>query len=384
MRILIHDVPAFIESLNVVKKFASFNHTPVGFFYDAKDKAIYFTVGYPVADRVYFYCRHATLFGDDGADGPNIMFNLGDVEAPLKKLKGNTIVIETIKNHKNGGDRIQFESGKMKFDVLASDHIDLEFPDRKKFYWSILDQSINEAIYKAFDFASTDAGRDNLNGVYLNNKKDNGLRVEATDGHRLYVNTMKDEFLPKSCDGLFIPTQCKDCLETILKKKPNRQKNLFVGTADDMAMVSVGDYHIVIVSDIRSGSRYPNFDQVANPNEEGLMSANVSCSEMKEAIDQVSTFTGRTNGVLFKISEDNMIIDATDGTRAGSYTIDRIDADPFISVKFNMNYKYVNDALDTLGKDAKVRIKAKDSLAPTYWMNIQDEEEYIVIMPMRL
>lgn len=381
MRILIHDVPAFIESLNVVKKFASFNHTPVGFFYDAKDKAIYFTVGYPAADRVYFHCRHAVL---EDESGPNIMFNLGDVEAPLKKLKGNHILIETVKNHKNGGDRIQFESGRMKFDVIASDHIELEFPSRANFYWSILDKQINEAIYKAFDFASKDVARNNLNGIFLNNKKDNGLRVESTDGHRLYVNTLKDEFLPKNSNGLFIPETSKECLEAILKKKPNRQKDLYIGLADDMAMIGVGDYYIVTVSELRDGSRYPSFDQVANPNEEGLAYANVPCSEMKEAIDQVSTFTGRTNGITFKINEGSMSLDATDGSRAGSYTIDRLDTDYDVNVKFNMNYKYVNDALDTLGKDATVRIKAKDSLAPTYWMNIQDEEEYIVIMPMRL
>jgi DNA polymerase III sliding clamp (beta) subunit (PCNA family) len=380
MRILIHDVAAFVDSLNVVKKFVDTKLTPVGFFYEPKDKAIYFTVGFPESDRVYFHCRHAVL---EDESGPNIMFDLGHVEAPLKKLKGNHILIETVSNHKNGGDRIQFESGKMKFDVLASDHIELQFPDRKKFYWSILDKQINEAIYRAFDFASKDITRNTFNGIFLNNKKDNGLRVEATDGHRLYVNTLKDEFLPKNCKGLFIPETSKTCLEAILKKKPNRQKDLFIGLADDMAMIGLGDYYIVTISELRDGNCYPSFDQVANPNEEGLVSANVPCSELKEAIDQVSTFVGKTNGITFKINEGSMNLDATDGSRAGSYTIDRLDAD-VANVKFIINYKYVNDALDTLGKDTIINIKAKDSLAPTYWMNVQDEEEYIVIMPMRM
>ena len=175
-----------------------------------------------------------------------------------------------------------------------------------------------------------------------------------------------------------------------------------------MQIINIGDYYLVQTSADRH--RFPDIDQVFDINSDSLREVHVNASHIDEALDQLAPFTPSTNQIVWhlalpiidslpKLKNPVLTISAADGgDRKADYEIEELDwkyAENGHSyerrgqMKFGMNYKYIQDALDTLGKKNSICIRAEElngkrNDGPTYWFTSDNQEEAIIIMPMRI
>lgn len=226
----------------------------------------------------------------------------------------------------------------------------------------------------AFAMAQQDV-RYYLNGMLLELDQ-NGLKLVATDGHRLALCEYKASLNVSSEKQLIIPR--KGVLE---------MARLLSSSGDDSATVKLSQNHIRIeTKDLTFTSKlidgkFPDYNRVIPV--DGNKTLTVNRESLKQSLHRIAILSNeKYRGIRLTLSENNLSIQANNP--------DQEEAQEEISVDFNepeieigFNVTYLLDVLAAVDSE-DVKIKLKDSNSSCIVTSSDEDQFRYVVMPMRL
>jgi len=232
-------------------------------------------------------------------------------------------------------------------------------------------QALARAIAGVSFAISTEETRYYLNGIYVHPAVD-GIKLVATDGHRLSKQFIRADDVPQGMPGIIIP---KKTVETVAKYLP-KDGNVTLQLSDAKIRMIIGD--MVLLSKLIDGT-FPDYQRVIPSHEKFV---EVEGKQFAAAIGRVSTVSSNGRGIKLAFA-DNTLKLAVNNPDAGNAE-DEVQFTGQIEIETGFNGKYMVDALDQLG-EGTVQILLGDAGSPAIFRADGDHaENLIVLMPMRV
>ena len=236
--------------------------------------------------------------------------------------------------------------------------------------------TLKEMIKKTIFSISTEASRQNLNGVFFETQPDTAmLRLTATDGRRL-ARIERPGIFPTPVEMRMIVPQK---VLTELTHSLADEGLVTITFSDSQVFFMFND--LIYASNVIA-SEFPNCNQVIPKKQD--KSLKVEREAFTSALNRSSLLTDekQNNQVRFLFSPEHAVI-SVNNADAGSYR-DEINIEyegEEIEIAFNV--KYLKDYLKELTADT-LKIELSTSLSPATLL-VEDDGNYIsVIMPMKL
>ena len=282
------------------------------------------------------------------------------------------------------GDEIEMDVGEREVTTLRSGgaHFKLngitadDFPPIPTFEaarsFSISRRILKHMLIRTVYAASTDAGRQVLNGVLLSFKAGK-LTVVATDGRRLALVEQEVEF-PESAEA-DIPVPVKTVNE-LIRSLGDEDAPLQIAATANQVSFDAGD--VVISSKIIEGT-YPNYRQVIPSKSE--IHLTIQREALLNAVRRVALLTSdQSYSVKLTFGKKKLEIQASTpevGEAREQVELDYKGKD--ITVSFNPDF--LTEPLKNLVSDS-IQFHLTDDMSPGV---IQSEDPFLyVIMPLRL
>jgi DNA polymerase-3 subunit beta len=276
-----------------------------------------------------------------------------------------------------GQDQVSIvcERARFKMFGLPSDN----FPEVKDFncILSSFPASLLQTFISRTVFAITnEESRYALNGAKLELSA-NGIRMVATDGHRLSFIEKRGSFLEKDKVDVIIP---KKTLMELAKLSSETEESIEFGKDDNHLFFRIGDR--LLVSRILSG-QFPNYELVLPKDNRNQVI--VDSERIAGAIKRVALMADeRSHAIKFDIEKGQVSItsQASDLGEAGETLPVEYDKD---AISAGFNAQYLQDFLGAIpGGDIIFEFKDGSSQAQ---LRPKQDDEYdfrYVVMPMRL
>lgn len=274
-------------------------------------------------------------------------------------------------------DHVQLISGRSRFTLASLPPKDFQRIDDIKplLSFSLPQQDLKQLIDKtAFAMAQQDV-RYYLNGLLLELSKQ-GLRIVATDGHRLALSEYHGDLTINLDKQIIIPR--KGVLELA---------RLLDAHSSELISLNVGQNHIRVESDdliftskLIDG-KYPDYNRVIPLDGNKIMTVNRAV--LKSALQRISILSNeKYRGIRMIFSENNLLIQANNP--------DHEEAEEEINVNYTespieigFNVTYLLDVFSVLDSE-EIQIKLKDSNSSCIIASTESEDFRYVVMPMRL
>ena len=305
----------------------------------------------------------------------------GSLTVPGKKLFEMVKEMEAgeLKLLKKEGNHLEVRSGKAVFNIVglpAEEYPSFpSYEDRLFFFLSskVISRMIEKTIYAV----STDEIRYTLNGIFIE-KKDDELRMVATDGHRLSLMNYKDPSLKdvEIGKGVIIP-----------RKGAGELKKLIEGSSDDL-MVNITDNNGVFkVGNTLLAIRmiegdFPDYKQVIPA--KGEREVKVNRELLIKALRRVAVLSSeKSRGVKVSVTKGQLdVFTANPDIGEASESIDAEFSGEEIVIGFNA--RYLIETLNSINEET-VKIEINDEFGPVKIGGLKDGGEHIsIVMPMRL
>lgn len=270
--------------------------------------------------------------------------------------------------------------GKIVFNLAGQ--AEEEFPpieiDSKIKFLEINAKSINELIRNTVYASSNDETRETLQGVLLEKKK-KGLRMVATDGHRLALadRTFSDneELIMKG--SVVIPQKGAREIKRLIEEMEKEEK-IKIGLGEKSVVV-VGGEETMVVRLIEG--EFPNYKKVIpNDNKNRMV---VKTKELIESLRRVSLVTEEdTRAVRFVVKSGELTILSKKiglGDAREERKVDYKGED----MEIGLNGRYLLDILNVMGGD-EVVLEMMDEKTPILIKGEGKDHTIAVIMPMML
>lgn len=293
----------------------------------------------------------------------------------IKELPNELIHIKTLENH-----WLSIKCGKSDFKIVGMSAE--EFPtipvNKDGISYAEEGDALLSMIEHTVFAMSTDETRYNLNGIFMQKTSiggKDGVRMVATDGHRLSLTERTSKSKWKLGKGVIIPR--KGILE--LKKLLDAYEGDFSFTVDEKNISVIKDNVCLVVRLIEG--QFPPYEQVVPKDNKRI--ATVDRENIVKALRRVSLLASdKTKGVKFSFSPGHIEV-STSNPDYGEAT-EELDASykgETFSIGFNARY-----FLDVLGvlEDEKVVLELKDDVSPCLIRSEFDKGLLNVIMPMRM
>lgn len=302
----------------------------------------------------------------------------GEVTVPARKL------VDICKSLPEGSD-IEFSvkdgkaivrSGRSRFSLSTLEARD--FPNVEDSIGthkiSLLQGQLRRLIERtSFAMAQQDV-RYYLNGMLWELKPDL-LRVVATDGHRLAMCTLENDFSVEEAKQVILPR--KGVLELA---------RLLQDDAGEVALV-IGNNHIrattsefTFTSKLVDG-KFPDYDRVLPKNPEKAVIG--SRSELRQAFARTAILSNeKYRGVRLMLSNDNLEIVANNPEQEEAEETVSVNYQGE-SVEIGFNVSYLLDVLGVLSGE-NIRMSLSDPNSSALLEESEDGDSLYVVMPMRL
>ena len=207
--------------------------------------------------------------------------------------------------------------------------------------------------------------------------EENGLRVVATDGHRL-SNLLKKNIKYDKVEQYIIPERAVSVLQKVLDSKDVKiymSKTHMSFALNDMELIT----RLI-------GQKYPDYQSVIPLENE--FELKLKTKELHNAIKRMMLFsTSNTRRVKFSVSKDNLEISAEDLDlgASGNESIDCKYSGDAIEIGFNS--AYVNDILNHLDDEEEIIFKLHSPTKAVIVVPVKEkenEELMMLLMPVRL
>jgi len=234
---------------------------------------------------------------------------------------------------------------------------------------------LSEMIRKTVFAVSTDDTRSNLAGVYLEPNADgDGLRMVATDGHRL---AMIDRQVAggKLEAGIILP---RKGLAEVGKMLPEETGSVTLTMVGNEAQIEIGD---ALLSMRLVEGTFPDYRRVIP--DETPREVCADRDDLLRTLRRVSILSSeRARGVRFKLLEGALEV-STNNPDMGEAT-EQLPIDySGDSIEVGFNSKYLLDVLGVFEEGCVVEIGLGDELSPGV-IRGTDKQYCYVVMPMRI
>lgn len=291
----------------------------------------------------------------------------------VRSLPEQTVTLKSTANH-----HVEITCGKVKYRVLGMPPEN--FPSLPKFadvpFFVIDPKTFREMIEKSVYATSTDETRYNLTGVYCEAiVGTDGLRMVATDGHRLSLVERPTPSKPVMRDAVIIPR--KGLLEA-KKLLDGAEGEARLGIVDNSAVFEKAD--VTLTVRLVDG-KFPDYQQVIPT--ASAKRVVIERHALLAALKRVSLLSpDKSQGVRIDLLPEAIAV-SSNNPDAGEA---REEVDAEVSgdaMKIGLNFRYVTDALAVL-TDEKVTLELTDELSPVVVLGVGSEGFRAVIMPQRI
>lgn len=273
---------------------------------------------------------------------------------------------------------IEITCGKVKYRVvgLPSDG----FPNLPSFdgveMFPLESEILRDMIEKTLYAVSTDETRYNLTGVYCEPVPDGaGLRMVATDGHRLSLVERPMKQAPALEGGVIIPRKGLIEVKKLLEDKDGEAR---LGYVDSSAVFEKGG--VTLTMRLVDG-RFPDYQQVIPSalNRDVVLDR----QQFHDALRRTSLLsTDKAQGVKFELEANRLQVSANnpDLGEAREEIEVGFDGEP---LTIGFNFRYLLDVLGVLD-EPEIVLSLSDELSPGVITGRGSEGYKAVIMPMRI
>lgn len=273
---------------------------------------------------------------------------------------------------------VEITCGKVKYRLvgLAAE----SFPALPTFddvsFFTLEPKSFRQMIDKTLYAVSTDETRYNLTGVYCETMQSPpGLRMVATDGHRLAIVERATDEAPAMAEGVIIPRKGMQELRKLLDDGdlPGR-----LGFVENSAVFEKGD--VSLTMRLVDG-RFPDYQQVIPQSH--TRDLKVSRQALHQALRRTSILApDKAQGVRLDLQPGLLSLTANNPDLGEAREEIEVDysGEP---LKIGFNFRYLMDVLGTL-QDDEVLFELTDELSPGVLRSADSSDYRAVVMPMRI
>jgi DNA polymerase III subunit beta len=266
------------------------------------------------------------------------------------------------------------DRSRFKMPGLTKDN----FPEIKTFdgtFWSFPSDVIRTFISRTIFAITTEESRYALNGakVEISGK---GIRMVATDGHRLSFIEKQGEFGDAK-------------LDVLIPKKTLAELARLCGETDDTVEIASGDNHLffkvgrrLLASRTLTG-QFPNYELVLPKDNKNRVV--VENSQVSSAIKRVAMMADdRSHAVKFDVNDGQIKITSQSADQGEAEEVLPVEY-PGPSITAGFNAQYLLDFFNVI-QDGDVIFEFKDGNSATELKSSKDSDYNLryIIMPMRL
>lgn len=237
-------------------------------------------------------------------------------------------------------------------------------------------QILKEMIDKTIFSVSNDETRYHLNGVFFEMNPNTGLKMVATDGHRLsLINKTAPDLKTSVSQGVIIP-----------RKGLNEIKKILEGVDSTVDIAIEGSQFIlkhgsaVLMIRLIEG-KYPNYQQFIP--QKLKQKVNVNKDAFLTSLKRVSLLANqKSKAVVINLSNGKMEISSNNpelGDAKEELEVDYTGND----MKIGFNAKFITDVLVSIDNDS-IDVELNDNLSPGLLKPHNDSSYTCVVMPMRI
>ena len=286
---------------------------------------------------------------------------------------------EATVNLKQAGNQwVEITCGKVKYRVvgMAAE----SFPSLPTFeevpFFDLDPRVFKEMVDKTLYAVSTDETRYNLTGVYCEPIQGaQGLRMVATDGHRLSVIERPTGEPPPMSEGVIIP---RKGLVELKKLLDDAQEGGKLGFVENSAVFVRNG--ITLTMRLVDG-RFPDYQQVIPSN--STRRVRVGRQRFLDALKRTSLLSpDKAQGVRLDLTQNALALTANNPDLGEAR--EELDVDyEGDGLKIGFNFRYLIQVLEVLSED-EVELELTDELSPGVLRGTASEGYQAVIMPMRI
>ncbi len=314
-----------------------------------------------------------TISIDDGFRGftvPAIL--LSDI---IRKLPENADVkVEAADDNLSA---VHVRSGRSKFRLQVLPESDFptiqtgELPHG----FSVSAAALAPAVSAVAFAVSTEETRHYLNGIFIHPGEygdTSGLKLVATDGHRLSKRFIRIDDIPADMPGVIIP---KKTVEVISKHLP-KDGSVRFDVSENKIRLSIGD--MTITSKLVDG-KFPDYVRVIPSHEDFV---EIESKPFVAAIGRVSTMSSGSNAMKMHFGGGTLTLSVSNPDSGNAD--DEVTYQGQADLTIGFNAKYVTEALNQL-PEGTARLYLADAGSPAVLRSDGDHaENVIVLMPMRV
>ncbi|MCC6598699.1 MAG: DNA polymerase III subunit beta [Alphaproteobacteria bacterium] len=224
---------------------------------------------------------------------------------------------------------------------------------------------------------STEETRYYLNGIYLHEAENEGVRVlraVATDGHRLARFEMPLPEGAAGMPGIIIPRKAIGELRKLADEAADT-----IGISLSETKIRFKFDHIILTSKLIDGT-FPDYQRVIPQGNDKIVE--VDPKIFTGAIDRVSTISdGKSRAVKIALNGKQMTISAS-SPEAGSAT-EELEVNGDSEMEIGFNAKYLLDITSQIEGEG-CRLTLADAASPTIIQDNSDPSALYVLMPLRV
>ncbi len=273
---------------------------------------------------------------------------------------------------------VEIACGKVKYRVVGM--APESFPSLPTFedvaFFTLEPQKFREMIDKTLYAVSTDETRYNLTGVFCEPVSGSpGIRMVATDGHRLAVVERPTSEAPIMKEGVIIPRKGLVELRKLIDEGGEGGRLGFVENS------AVFEKEGITLTMRLVDGRFPDYQQVIPT--ASSRRVRVVRQALADALKRTSLLSpDKAQGVRFDLAESTLSLSANNPDLGEAREEIEVDygGEP---LKIGFNFRYISDVLTTIGED-QVELELTDELSPGVLRGVGSEGYRAVIMPMRI
>lgn len=285
---------------------------------------------------------------------------------------------DTVTLKQSSNQWVEISCGKVKYRVVGMPAE--SFPTLPSFedvpFFSVEPRVFREMIDKTLYAVSTDETRYNLTGVYCEAIQGTaGLRMVATDGHRLSVIERPTQEAPTMKEGVIIPRKGLVELKKLLEEGKEGGR---LGFIENSAVFEKDG--ITLTMRLVDG-RFPDYQQVIPT--ASSRRVRVPRTILNAALKRTSLLSpDKAQGVRIDLTSGTMALTANNPDLGEAREELEVDYDGD-ALKIGFNFRYLLDVLSVLGDD-EIELELTDELSPGVIRSVGSEGYRAVIMPMRI
>jgi DNA polymerase-3 subunit beta len=273
-------------------------------------------------------------------------------------------------------NKVTLTSGRSRFSLAtlpASDFPSLDeiavqqsFSLQQKQFKSLFDRT-------SFAMAQQDV-RYYLNGILME-MSPAGIKLVATDGHRLALSEVKLEGATLDERQIIVPRKAVLELSRLLDVS-----DALVNCELSQSHLRVETGSLIFTTKLIDG-KFPDYQRVIPV--DGNKILEVQRDTLKQAMSRIAILSNeKYRGIRLSLSEGNLSIQANNPDQEEAEEELQVDYSE-TEMEIGFNVTYLIDVLNVLGSE-KVQIKLKDSNSSAIMSDSEDESSLYVVMPMRL